>query len=200
MAVEATQLLRDGLLRGVSVAVGCAPPAVPGGAAAAVLDAARALGAEVAAIELASGAGPEADEAAVQAALAGATAEVGSLDALVLDAAALFGDGGAEGLLTSTAVLWNAARAAAQAGMLESGGRIVLLAPAAGRPFSAPAAAALENLARTLSIEWARFAITTVAVAPGGQTAAAELAALACWLLSPAGAYFSGCLMDLRGP
>ena len=63
-----------------------------------------------------------------------------------------------------------------------------------------PAAAGLENLARTLSIEWARHGITTVAVAPGEDTSAAELAALACYLLSPAGAYFSGCLMDLRGP
>ena len=61
------------------------------------------------------------------------------------------------------------------------------------------ARAGLENLARTLSIEWARYGITTVAIAPGEKTAASEVAALIAYLASPAGAYFSGCLLDLRG-
>ena len=65
----------------------------------------------------------------------------------------------------------------------------------------APAACAgLENLARTLSIEWARHGITTVTIAPGAETPAGEVAALTAYLASPAGAYFSGCLLDLRGP
>ena len=57
------------------------------------------------------------------------------------------------------------------------------------------ARAGLENLARTLSIEWSRHAITTVAIAPAPDTDAGELAALCAYLASPAGAYFSGCLL-----
>jgi NAD(P)-dependent dehydrogenase (short-subunit alcohol dehydrogenase family) len=83
----------------------------------------------------------------------------------------------------------------------EQGGRIVYLAP---RPLSGAhagaACAGLENLARTLSIEWARHAITAVTIVPGDATAAAEIAALTAYLASPAGGYFSGCLLDLRGP
>ena len=83
----------------------------------------------------------------------------------------------------------------------EEGGRIVYLAP---RPLSGAhagaARAGLENLARTLSIEWARHAITAVAIAPGDRTTDDVLAALTAYLASPAGGYFSGCLLDLRGP
>ena len=61
------------------------------------------------------------------------------------------------------------------------------------------ARAGLENLARTLSIEWSRFAVTPVAIAPGARTQPAEIAKLCAYLASPAGAYFSGCLLDLRG-
>lgn len=85
------------------------------------------------------------------------------------------------------------------------GGRIVYLAPAPdaerseiGRHADA-ACAGLENLARTLSIEWARHGVTVVTIAPGAGTAAGEVAALTAYLASPAGAYFSGCLLDLRG-
>src|SRR5207245_2178300 len=80
-----------------------------------------------------------------------------------------------------------------------AGGRIVLLAPRPGAgPHAEAATAGIENLARTLSIEWARHSITAVAVAPGARTPAGELAAVTAYLLSPAGAYFSGCLLDLR--
>jgi NAD(P)-dependent dehydrogenase (short-subunit alcohol dehydrogenase family) len=80
-------------------------------------------------------------------------------------------------------------------------GRIVYLAPASDAGEHAGAArAGLENLARTLSIEWARHGITLVTIAPGEATAAGEVAALCAYLASPAGAYFSGCLLDLRGP
>ena len=79
--------------------------------------------------------------------------------------------------------------------------RIVYVAPAPDAGAHAGAAAAgLENLARTLSIEWARYGIATVTIAPGSATAAGEVAALVAYLASPAGAYFSGCLLDLRGP
>jgi len=97
---------------------------------------------------------------------------------------------------------WNLTRVLAAAAFLAPGrpGRIVYVAPAAEAGAHADAArAGLENLARTLSIEWARHAITTVAIAPGGgPEAAGEVAALSAYLASPAGAYFSGCLLDLR--
>jgi NAD(P)-dependent dehydrogenase (short-subunit alcohol dehydrogenase family) len=83
----------------------------------------------------------------------------------------------------------------------ERGGRIVYIAPAPDAGAHAEAArAGLENLARTLSIEWARYGITPLTIAPGTDTSAGEVAALTAYLASPAGAYFSGCLLDLRGP
>ena len=57
--------------------------------------------------------------------------------------------------------------------------------------------AGLENLARTLSVEWARFGITTVAVVPGAGTSDDQLAQLIAFLCSPAGAYYSGCRVDV---
>jgi hypothetical protein len=39
-----------------------------------------------------------------------------------------------------------------------------------------------------------------VTIAPGDSTSASELAALTAYLASEAGAYFSGCLLDLGGP
>ena len=68
--------------------------------------------------------------------------------------------------------------------------------PAAGS-FASAARAALENLARTLSVEWARYGVTTVAIAPGARTDRRELAELVCFLVSPAGDYFSGCAFEL---
>ena len=62
-----------------------------------------------------------------------------------------------------------------------------------------PRAPGLENLARTLSVEWARHGITVVTIALGDTTAPGEAAALIAYLASPAGAYFSGCQLDLRG-
>jgi NAD(P)-dependent dehydrogenase (short-subunit alcohol dehydrogenase family) len=68
--------------------------------------------------------------------------------------------------------------------------------PDAGRHATA-ARAGLENLARTLSVEWARYGITAVAIWPGRHTTDAELAQLTCFLVSPAGGYFSGCRWEL---
>ena len=61
------------------------------------------------------------------------------------------------------------------------------------------AAAGLENLARTLSIEWARFQVQAIALAPGEGLGDDALSEVVAYLASPAGAYFSGCLLDLRG-
>jgi NAD(P)-dependent dehydrogenase (short-subunit alcohol dehydrogenase family) len=108
---------------------------------------------------------------------------------------------------------WEATSRVANAAFIESGrgGRIVFVAPAVSAPASVSAdgrrgaqlrdaaRAGLENLARTLSIEWARYGITTVTIAPAEGTPVDELAALVAYLASPAGAYFSGCLLDLRG-
>jgi NAD(P)-dependent dehydrogenase (short-subunit alcohol dehydrogenase family) len=161
--------------------------------------------------------GEDAADEAVQRILA----ESGGIDMLVLDAGALFAAasaaGGApgageeatgEGAVTRTALrscleqAWNVTRAVANLAFLASGrgGRVVYLAPAGdGGEHADAARAGLENLARTLSVEWARHAITAVTIAPGAATTERELAALTAYLASPAGAYFSGCLLDLRG-
>jgi citronellol/citronellal dehydrogenase len=122
------------------------------------------------------------------------------LHALVVDAGAGFGSGGAEALRATLEQAWRAIRAVVTGALIEGqdDGRLVLVAPPpdAG-PHATAARAALENLARTLSVEWARHGITAVAVWPGGDTTEAELAELACFLISPAGGYFSGCRFEL---
>jgi NAD(P)-dependent dehydrogenase (short-subunit alcohol dehydrogenase family) len=203
MSVDARQLLRAGVLEGVNVAVAAAQSSGDGAAAASVRSEAAQLGAQVASVALSGEPDAEREEQAAVAAMAAALGQLGSLQSLVIDVASLFeGRDGRAALTGSLAACWNAARAAAQLAFLpaQAGGRIVLIGPTGGAELAAPTVAALENLARTLSIEWARHRITTVAVAPGAGTTRSELAALTCYLLSSAGAYFSGCLMDLRGP
>ena len=143
-----------------------------------------------------------ADEDAVAAAVAALASDV---DAVVIDAAARFaatsGDDELAALRGATDGAWTATRAVANAAWIEPGtpgGKVVLVAPAprAG-PHAMAARAALENLARTLSIEWSRYGIRTTAITPGETTGAAEVAALVAYLVSPAGDYFSGCRLDL---
>ena len=84
-----------------------------------------------------------------------------------------------------------AARAVANAWIAgERGGKVVLVAPRD----DAPQRAAHENLARTLSVEWARYEITPTAILPGTPEDVAELVA---FLASPAGNYYSGCAFTL---
>ncbi len=201
----AVRTLRPGLLKEVSVLL-AVPPGPPSGRAlgAAVSDACAALGAKISTCE------PEAaDEAGLDAAVAAAVREAGRIDLLAVDGGGLFAGGLARGgdghaaLRACMDAAWNATRAVVNGAFLPAaeGGRIVYLAPGPDAGEHAPAACAgLENLARTLSIEWARHGITTVTIAPGVETPAGEAAALTAYLASPAGAYFSGCLLDLRGP
>jgi NAD(P)-dependent dehydrogenase (short-subunit alcohol dehydrogenase family) len=122
------------------------------------------------------------------------------LHALVFLAGEPFGDGGADRLQETLELAWRSARAAAGTQLIESGegGRLLFVAPPAGAgPHDEAARAGLENLARTLSVEWARFAITAVAIAPGSETSEAEFGDLTAFLLSAAGGYFSGCRFSL---
>lgn len=180
--MDATALLRPGLLDGLVVALGGG-----GGAADAIGAPLAALGARAAALPTAL------DEDAMAAAVDPAT------NVLVHDLRPAF----AEGLRAALDLAWVTVRAVANAAFIpgaDAGGKITLIAPPAspdGDPAAAAARAAAENLARTLSIEWARHGIATVAITPGGDTDDAQLAALAAYLASPAGDYFSGCRLAL---
>jgi hypothetical protein len=96
---------------------------------------------------------------------------------------------------------WTAIRAIGVGALIPaSAGTILLLGPRPGAALHADAVrAALENLARTLSVEWARYGITTTAIWPGSTTSDEDLATLVAYLCSPAGAYLSGCRFELDG-
>jgi NAD(P)-dependent dehydrogenase (short-subunit alcohol dehydrogenase family) len=124
----------------------------------------------------------------------GATISPEEPDVLVVDGGALFASAsGVEAVRAALDGAWDAIQPAAQRPML-----ILLLAPPPGDAHAEAARAGLENLARTLSIEWARLGIRPVAIHPGSDTPAGEVAELAAFLASPAGAYYSGCRFDLR--
>jgi NAD(P)-dependent dehydrogenase (short-subunit alcohol dehydrogenase family) len=120
---------------------------------------------------------------------------------LVYDAGPAFAAGGESALREAVETAWIATRAVATGALIPAGaGKVVLIAPRPDRgPFATAARAALENLSRTLSVEWARYGVTAVAIAPGSATRDEELAELVCYLVSPAGDYFSGCLFELIG-
>ena len=239
----ASELLRPGLLEGVSVFLVAAAPEVAqpetageeaagdglagddlagedlAGAdlAGAVESACTGLGARVwswRAVVEAPDAEPSSSERAADEAVASALAAAESIEVAVVDAASLFAralsgeardrrQGAPAALMVSLEATWNITRALVNVALLpkQAGGRIVYLAPASSSHEHADAArAGLENLARTLSIEWARYAITAVSIMPGRATSAGEVASLVAYLASPGGAYFSGCRLDLGGP
>jgi citronellol/citronellal dehydrogenase len=163
---------------------------------------------------------PEDGEAASEEAVRTALGELGAIDVLVIDAAGILepgaeagsqADGAAEMRLQTAAAralgdclrsAWTLTRSVFNLAFVpgQKGGRLLYLAPREGAgPHAGAALAGLENLARTLSIEWARYGVTAVTIAPGRVTPAGEVATLVAYLASPAGAYFSGCLLDLRG-
>ena len=116
----------------------------------------------------------------------------GTADVLVFDGSEV------EGMQAVLDGAWLAIRPVATAAMIErGGGRIVLLAPRPRSPEAEAARAGLENLARTLSVEWARFHVRPVAILPGATTSSAEVAELVAFLASPAGEYYSGCAFTL---
>jgi NAD(P)-dependent dehydrogenase (short-subunit alcohol dehydrogenase family) len=120
--------------------------------------------------------------------------------ALVYDAAPRFAEGGADALRAAVDDGWSAIHAVATAAFIPSGqgATIVLLAPRGhDGPHATAVRAALENTSRSLSIEWARFAITATAITPGAGATDEEVATLVAFLVSPAGAYFSGCRFEL---
>lgn len=203
MSMVASELLHPGLLLETSILVVTTPSSSPGeppiaSFGHAVREACERLGARVG-LHVGDAA---VDETAMDAAVASTAAESGGIDMLVVDGAALFASGGLHACLDSA---WNATRAVVNLAFLLATPspptrRIVYLAPApiAGEQADA-ARAGLENLARTLSVEWARHAITLVTIALGDATTPGEAAALTAYLASPAGAYFSGAQLDLRG-
>ena len=175
-------VLRPGLLDGRAIALA-------GGSAPAVTRSLAGLGALVHEVDLAPG------EDGVKDWAAGA----GPLHALVYDSGPAFADGGQARLQLALEEAWIATRGVATGALIPAGaGKVVLIAPRpGGGSFACAARAALENLARTLSVEWARYGVTTVALAPGARTSDAELAELVSFLVSPAGEYFSGCVLEL---
>lgn len=122
---------------------------------------------------------------------------------LVVDAGPRFGAGGLEGLRAALDGAWSTVHAVATAWWLgepaATAGKLVLVAPRpdAGEHAGA-AAAALENVARTLAVEWARFGVRATVVVPGARSREDEVVALVAYLASAGGDYFSGCRLALR--
>jgi NAD(P)-dependent dehydrogenase (short-subunit alcohol dehydrogenase family) len=205
MSSVATELLQADVLQGTSIlVVGASQHAHPPTG----IDAGESLGSIVGAAceQLGSRVSSYAhdgivDEAAMSTVVSAAS-ESDGIDMLVFDGSGLFASGGLRACMD---IAWDATRAVVNLGFLGDESslptrRIVYLAPPPGAGERADAArAGLENLARTLSVEWARHEITTVTIALGDTTTPGEAAALTTYLASPAGAYFSGCLLDLRG-
>jgi NAD(P)-dependent dehydrogenase (short-subunit alcohol dehydrogenase family) len=205
-ATELNMMLRAGLLDGVSIVLAGAPVEDKHSDrfGVAVREACEQLGATVAGCPVSAvGEAPTQEQAAEQAVTA-ALDQLGDVGVLVVDGASLFAVGEGRGALISTLEsTWSAVRAVANAAFLPDsrGGRVFLLAPPPDAGEMADGArAGLENLARTLSIEWARYGVTVVTVALGSETDPGEAGTLVAYLASPAGSYFSGCLLDLRGP
>ena len=178
MPASATlSVLRPGLLEGVEMLL--AGGATPSALGEAVAVRCAALGARTARITV----DPEGEEAEGLPGVAVAVWDGASLAGprAVLDGA------------------WLALRPVARASMIDpgAGGKLLLLAPPPGDAAAEAARAGLENLARTLSIEWARHGVRTAALLPGAGTRPEEVAELTAFVASRAGDYYSGCRFAL---
>jgi hypothetical protein len=123
--------------------------------------------------------------------------------ALVYDARPAFAAGGDDGLRVALEDAWQAVGEVANASLIpaDQPAKIVLIAPRPGAgAFAQAARAGLENLARTLSVEWARYGVTAVMVAPSPAVPEPDLVELLGFLCSEAGEYFSGCRLELGSP
>jgi NAD(P)-dependent dehydrogenase (short-subunit alcohol dehydrogenase family) len=99
----------------------------------------------------------------------------------------------ADGVRAALDHAWDAIRASK---LPPATGLIVLLSPPRDGAHAEAARAGLENLARTVSIEWARYAIRPVTIHQGADPhVTAELVG---FLASGAGAYYAGCAFTLR--
>jgi hypothetical protein len=186
-AADPTSLLRPGLLDGLRVLVACGSP--ESRLAAAVAGRCEALAARVDRLEL----DPFGDEPVVE----------GEADVLVWDGAGAYA--AFEGVAAVRAALdgaWLAIRPVARGATAggAGGGKLLLIAPPSGDAHAEAARGGLENLARTLSIEWARFGVRVVALHPGAETLPADVAEVAAFLASRAGDYYSGCRFELGPP
>lgn len=122
------------------------------------------------------------------------------LNGLVHGAGGAFGSGDAPALMATLDRTWAAVREVAVGALIgvEGPGKVVVLAPPSDAgPLAEAARAGLENLIRTVSVEWARHEVTSVLVAPGPGTSASDVATLVGFLVSGAGDYLSGCRVDL---
>jgi NAD(P)-dependent dehydrogenase (short-subunit alcohol dehydrogenase family) len=181
-------VLRAGLLDGRVIALA-------GGVAGSLRRELERLGARTEALDAAAD-GFGADEAKV----GGWARARAPLHAVVYDSRPAFGLGGEAALTASLEQAWVAVREVANGALIpaEVPGKVVLIGPGPGAgPLAEAARAGLENLARTLSVEWARHGVSVACVAPGTATTEDELAELVSFLVSPAGEYFSGCRLDL---
>jgi hypothetical protein len=171
-AAAASSVLRPGLLEGLSLLLASAEPPSRFGEMAARR--CSELGADIGRVVVE----PTGDEAERRE----------GVDVVVWDGASLAGP---RDVLDGA---WLALRPQARA-MIDAqvGGKLVLVGPPPSDAGAEAARAATENLARTLSIEWARYGIRTAALLPGAETQPAEVAELAAFLASPAGDYYSGC-------
>jgi NAD(P)-dependent dehydrogenase (short-subunit alcohol dehydrogenase family) len=149
------------------------------------------------------GAGPGASEADGEAAIEAAGA-LGAVDVLVADAGSRFralgtGVGPVDRLRAAIDEAFVVVRAVAASAWIEpaiAGGKVLVIAPAPEDGEHAVAcAAALENMVRTLSVEWARFGVRLVAIAPRAGAESVHVADLVGFLASPGGDYYSGCVL-----
>jgi NAD(P)-dependent dehydrogenase (short-subunit alcohol dehydrogenase family) len=187
------ELLRADLLGGRTI--------VLVGGAGSVAERLAALGARVVQWPREEG-GPDGDEEAEAWARSHAP-----IDAIVCDVG--FDPANGTDALAAVDAAWPAVRAVAAGAMIPGAEtarvadpratrKVLLLGPPPeGGRHAEAARASLEILARTLSVEWARFSIVATMIAPGESTTVDDIQTLVAFLCSRAGDYYSGCRFEL---